>query len=53
MATDLGLSVELSPVLNGPSTQSGVQTRYIIRETLGVLYYRLTGGSSGAGSAVL
>jgi len=53
MATDLGLSVQVSPVPNGPSTRSGVEARYVIRETLGVLYYRLTGGSSGAGSAVL
>jgi uncharacterized SAM-binding protein YcdF (DUF218 family) len=53
MATDLGLSVHLSPVPNGPATQSGVEARYIVREALGVLYYRLTGGSSGAGSAVL
>jgi uncharacterized SAM-binding protein YcdF (DUF218 family) len=53
MATDLGLTVQVSPVPNGPSTQSGVETRYVTREALGVLYYRLTGGSSGAGSAVL
>ena len=53
MATDLGLAVQVSPVPNGPSTQSGVEARYVIREALGVLYYRLTGGSSGAGSAVL
>jgi len=53
MASDLGLSVQVSPVANGPSTRSGVEARYVIREALGVLYYRLTGGSSGAGSAVL
>ncbi|MET0967453.1 MAG: YdcF family protein [Nakamurella sp.] len=53
MATDLGLAVQVSPVPNGPSTQSGVEARYVIREALGVLSYRLTGGSSGAGSAVL
>ncbi|MEP6560310.1 MAG: YdcF family protein [Nakamurella sp.] len=53
MATDLGLSVQLSPVRDGPSTRAGVEARYVVREALGVLYYRLTGGSSGVGSAVL
>ena len=53
MATDLGLSVQVSPVVDGPSTQAGVEARYVIREALGVLYYRLTGGSSGVGSAVI
>jgi hypothetical protein len=53
MATDLGLSVQVSPVPDGPSTRRGVAARYVIREALGVLYYRLTGGPSGAGSAVL
>jgi hypothetical protein len=33
--------------------RDGVESRYVIREALGVLYYRLTGGSSGAGSTVV
>lgn len=53
IASDLGLSVQVSPVSQGPSTESGVAGRYILRETLGTLFYLLTGGSSGAGSAVL
>lgn len=53
IARDLGLSVQVSPVASGPSTESGVAGRYVTRETLGTLFYLLTGGSSGAGSAVL
>ena len=53
MATDLGLQVQVSPVDQGPSVRDGVESRYVIREALGVLYYRLTGGSSGAGSTVV
>ena len=53
MATDLGLQVQVSPVDQGPSVRDGVEPRYVIREALGVLYYRLTGGSSGAGSTVV
>ena len=53
IATDLGLSVQVSPVDRGPATQAGVAGRYVLRETLGTLFYLLTGGSSGAGSAVL
>ncbi len=53
MATDLGLSVQVSPVQDGPSLADGIAPRYVTREALGVLYYRLTGGSSGAGTTVL
>lgn len=53
MATDLGLTATVSPVTRGPSTRSGLAGRYVTRETLGTLFYLLTGGSSGAGSAVL
>jgi uncharacterized SAM-binding protein YcdF (DUF218 family) len=53
IASDLGLSVQVSPVTQGPSAESGVAGRYVTRETLGTLFYLLTGGSSGAGSAVL
>lgn len=50
MATDLGLAVQVSPVQQGPSLRDDVVPRYVVREALGVLYYRVTGGSSGAGS---
>ncbi|MGS0686724.1 YdcF family protein [Nakamurella sp. GG22] len=53
MATDLGLSVQVSPVQQGPALDSDVRLPYVLRETLGVLYYRLTGGSSGAGTTVM
>jgi len=53
MATDLGLTVQVSPVRTGPSVRAGVAPAYVTREALGILYYRFTGGSSGAGSAVL
>ena len=53
MAEDLGFAVSVSPVTEGPSVESGVESRYVIRETLGTLYYLLVGGSSGAGSPVL
>jgi uncharacterized SAM-binding protein YcdF (DUF218 family) len=53
IASDLGLSVQVSPVTQGPSVAAGVEGRYVVRETLGTLFYLLTGGSSGAGSAVL
>ena len=53
MATDLGLTVQVSPVRDGPSVRDGVAAGYVIREALGVLYYRLTGGSSGVGSTVM
>lgn len=53
MAQDLGLAVQVSSVQEGPSVADGVQVRYVARETLGMIFYLLTGGSSGAGSAVL
>jgi uncharacterized SAM-binding protein YcdF (DUF218 family) len=53
MAADLGLTVQVSPVRDGPSVRDGVAPAYVAREALGILYYRLTGGSSGAGSTVL
>jgi hypothetical protein len=53
MASDLGLAVQVSPVQDGPSLRDGVAPAYVTREALGILYYRLTGGSSGAGSSVL
>jgi uncharacterized SAM-binding protein YcdF (DUF218 family) len=53
MAQDLGMNVRVSPVQEGPSVRAGTAPRYVLRETLGVLYYRLTGGSSGVGTAVM
>ena len=53
IAQDLGMSVRVSPVQEGPSLRAGTAPRYVLRETLGVLYYRLTGGSSGVGTAVM
>jgi len=40
-------------VRDGPSVRDGVAPGYVVREALGVLYYRLTGGSSGVGSTVM
>lgn len=53
MAADLGLQVRSSPVSTGPATSSDLAPRYIVREVLGTLYYRLVGGSSGFGTPVL
>ncbi len=53
IAADLGLSTQVSSVTRGPATEPGIEARYVQRETLGMLFYLLTGGSSGAGSAVL
>jgi uncharacterized SAM-binding protein YcdF (DUF218 family) len=52
MARDLGWTVQTSPVRDGPAVRPDVQTEYRLRETLGVLYYRLTGGSSGVSAPV-
>lgn len=52
MARDLGWTVQTSPVTQGPALRDDVQTEYRLRETLGVLYYRVTGGSSGVGAPV-
>jgi uncharacterized SAM-binding protein YcdF (DUF218 family) len=53
MARDLGWDVRVSSVGEGPSVQGGVELRYLVRETVGSLYYLLTGASSGAGTTVL
>jgi uncharacterized SAM-binding protein YcdF (DUF218 family) len=53
MARDLGLGVTESAVQQGPATASDLQLRYYTRETLGTLFYLLTGGSSHAGNTVL
>ncbi|MEO7125674.1 MAG: YdcF family protein [Nakamurella sp.] len=53
IARDLGLSVQTSPVAVGPATNPAIRVRYIARELAGFVFYRLVGGSSGSGSAVL
>jgi uncharacterized SAM-binding protein YcdF (DUF218 family) len=53
IAEDLDLAVQTSPVTSGPATDPSIRLRYIARELAGTLYYRLLGGSSGPGSAVL
>jgi uncharacterized SAM-binding protein YcdF (DUF218 family) len=53
IARDLGLDVQTSPVTSGPAADDAVRARYIARELAGLLFYRLVGGSSGSGSAVL
>jgi uncharacterized SAM-binding protein YcdF (DUF218 family) len=53
MARDLGLSVQVSSVASGPAAGTGVAPRYLFRETLGTLYYRFIGGSSGLGFWVI
>lgn len=50
MARDLGIAAETSPTRTGPSVRSrGVELRYIARETLGYLWYRLSGSSVDSG----
>lgn len=53
MAGDLGFAVSQSSVRQGPATASDIQFKYYTRETLGSLFYLLTGGSSHAGATVL
>ncbi len=53
IARDLGIAAQVSPVTRGPATGRSIEPRYIAREVLGTLFYRLVGGSSGAGSAVI
>lgn len=53
MAGDLGWTVQTSPVRAGPAVRDDVQAEYLLRETLGVLYYRVVGGPSGLSAPVL
>lgn len=52
MARDLGWTVQTAPVRDGPAVRADVQTEYRLRETLGILYYRVTGGPSGISAPV-
>ena len=54
MARDQGIEAETSPTRAGPSVRTrGTQLRYIARETLAYLYYRLFGGSGEAGPSAV
>lgn len=53
MARDLGWTVQTSPVRQGPAVRDSVHAEYQLRETLGLLYYRVVGGSSGISAPVL
>ncbi len=53
IARDLGLSVTVSSVQQGPAAAGGIAPRYLLRETLATVYYRLFGGSSNLGFSVL
>lgn len=53
IARDLGLHVQASPVTKGPALADDVRARYIWRELVGAVFYRLIGGSSGSGTTVL
>jgi uncharacterized SAM-binding protein YcdF (DUF218 family) len=51
MATDRGMDAAMSPTRQGPAVrQRGTQLRYIARETVAYLYYKVFGTSSGHGS---
>lgn len=53
MAGDLDWRVQVSSVQSGPAVRSGVALPYVVREVLGLLFYRVTGASSGIGTTVL
>lgn len=51
MASDQGMDAVMSPTRQGPAVrQRSTQIRYIARETLAYLYYKIFGKSSGHGS---
>jgi uncharacterized SAM-binding protein YcdF (DUF218 family) len=50
MATDQGIDAVMSPTRQGPAVrQRGTQIRYIARETVAYLYYKIFGKSSDHG----
>lgn len=53
IAEDLGLTAGVSSVTEGPAVEAAVQWRYHVRETAGLLYYLVLGGSSGSTDSVL
>lgn len=52
-AQDLGLDAGVSSVTEGPAVEADVQWRYHLRETAGLLFYLVLGGSSGSTDSVL
>jgi uncharacterized SAM-binding protein YcdF (DUF218 family) len=51
MATDQGIDAAMSPTRQGPAVrQRSTQIRYIARETVAYLYYKVFGGSPDHGS---
>ncbi len=51
MASDLGIQAATSPTRSGPVVSSrGIELRYIARETVAYVYYRLTGSSPDSGT---
>ncbi len=54
MARDAGMQAESSPTRAGPSVRTrATQARYIARETLAYLYYRVLGGSGESGPSAV
>lgn len=54
MARDSGIDAESSPTRTGPSVRTrGTQVRYIARETLAFLYYKLLGKSGESGPSAV
>lgn len=54
MARDQGIEAQTSPTRTGPSVRTrGTQARYIARETLAYLYYRVLGRSGEAGPSAV
>ena len=54
MARDQGIDAQTSPTRAGPSVRTrGTQARYIARETLAYLYYRILGRSGEAGPSAV
>ena len=53
IAEDLGLDAGVSSATEGPAVAADVQWRYHLRETAGLLYYLVLGGSSGSTDSVL
>lgn len=50
MARDAGIDAQTSPTRAGPSVRTrGTQIRYIARETLALIYYKVLGGSGESG----
>lgn len=54
MARDQGIDAQTSPTRTGPSVRTrGTQARYIARETLAFLYYKVLGRSGEAGPSAV